>query len=918
MTPRATYRVQFHKDFTFDDAAERIPYLAALGISHLYASPFFASHPGSTHGYDVVDYNRLNPELGGAEAFGRLSAALSAAGMRLLLDFVPNHMGVGGADNAFWLDLLEWGEAADHAGWFDIDWTPDRVDIRGKVLVPFLGDQYGKVLEDGGLALRFDAADGSFAVWAHETHKLPVCPLDYERILGRDNPKLLTLGDSFADVMRWRPQIMRRARELKAELARVAAEDGAVRAAIEGRLGKLNGRPGDFASWSALAALIDRQNWRPSHHLVASDDINYRRFFNIATLAGVRMELPDVFDDAHRLVLDMLEGGQLDGLRIDHIDGLFDPKAYLRRLRSIMPAEPDGSRGYLVVEKILGPDEALRDDWPVEGTTGYDFTNLLTGLFVRRSSEGAFTRLYRSFTGETRSFEAIVHACKLQIMDNEMLSELNRLARSATRIAREDARTADFTLTGLQRALRLIVSAFPVYRTYVDGESAIAPEDRARIRQAIEASRFIDPAIEPSVFDFLGLLLTGDLAVQPGTPYRRSAIFRCAMAFQQYCGPVMAKGVEDTAFYRYNRFIALNEVGGTPERFGLSVEHVHAANRVRAARWPSAMLATSTHDTKRGEDTRARLTALSTIPDDWERAVRAWSEILQLASGSPSRPDRNDRYLLFQLLVGTWPVELLGEGPLDPVHRDAYVERLRGVLQKSMREAKVYSTWTTPDEGYEAGMMALLDAALRGTSATRFLQSFRPFADRVAALGAYNTFAQTVLKFTVPGMPDTYQGSESWDLTMVDPDNRRPIAYDERVQAWREIEATEDRRATLHQLWSSWQDGRFKLALTAWLLQLRRASPALFATGGYEPLHVSGSRGDAVFAFARLSGNQTLVTVCRIFPGEEIGEDVMVELPEAAQGRQGRDVLTGRTFTADRYATATLLLAGLPAAAYLF
>lgn len=404
MTPRSTYRLQFHKDFTFDEAAALAPYLGRLGVSHLYASPIFKAHPGSTHGYDVVDYGSLNPELGGREAFDRLAAALTDNGLKLLLDVVPNHMGVGGADNAFWLDLLEWGEEADHAGWFDIDWTPDRSDIRHKVLVPFLGDQYGVVLESGGLDLRFDAADGSFAIWAHDSHKLPVSPLSYETILGDDHPRLAELGDAFADLMRWRPQIMRRARDLKTSLA-AAAEDPAVRAAIDARLARFTGRKGDLDSWSRLATLIDAQNWKPSHFLVAADDINYRRFFNIATLAGIRMELPDVFDHAHGLIFALMREGVLDGLRIDHIDGLFDPAAYLGRLRTEAPADPDF---YLVVEKILGPEEALPETWPVQGTTGYDFTNLLTSTFVDPASEEALSRLYETYTGESRSFESII------------------------------------------------------------------------------------------------------------------------------------------------------------------------------------------------------------------------------------------------------------------------------------------------------------------------------------------------------------------------------------------------------------------------------------------------------------------------------------------------------------------------------
>ena len=904
MAPRATYRLQFHKGFTFDDAAALAPYLARLGVSHLYASPFFKAHPGSTHGYDVVDYGTLNPELGGEAAFGRLAEALKAQGLRLLLDFVPNHMGVGGADNAFWLDLLEWGEEADHAGWFDVEWVNDRTDLRHKVLVPVLGDQYGVVLEQGDLALRFDAAEGTFAVWAHGSHKLPVCPMHYEFILGRGHRVLADLGDSFADLLHWRPQVMRRARDLKAALA-TAVKAPELAAALAARVAALNGRPGHFASWSGLAALIERQNWKPAHFLVAADDINYRRFFNIATLAGLRMELPAVFDHAHGLVFSLMQDGLLDGLRIDHIDGLYDPLAYLERLRREAP-HPDF---YLVVEKILGPDEPLHDEWPVEGTTGYDFTNLLTSFFVNPASEAAFSRLYASATGETETFEAIIFASKLQIVDDEMSSELHRLARAATRVAREDPHTADFTLTVLQRALRLLVASFPVYRTYVDGRHDPTAKDRQDIDRAIASAGSIDRAIDPSVFGFLRRLLTGDLADHAEGAYRRADVYRCAMKMQQYCGPVMAKGVEDTAFYRYYRFVALNEVGGSPDRFGIPVAHFHAANRVRAERWPHSMLATSTHDTKRGEDTRARLAALSVMPDAWQQRVAAWSDMLQPGA---DLPDRNDRYLLFQLLVGTWPVAFTGSDPLDPEMRGHYIERLQAVTTKSMREAKRHSSWTTPDEPYEVAMAALIEAALAGPSSQRFLDDFRPFADEVAARGARNTFAQTVLKLTVPGMPDIYQGAEGWDLTMVDPDNRRPIDYPAR-------QAILDRLGDMPvpELWADWRDGAFKLALTHRILNLRQRDPNLFASGGYHPVPVEGAEGESVCIFVRTTPGSNLLVLAQRFPDDTDLGSLSVAVPDWLNGQTATSVLTGTTMRLAADCAWGRLSEGLPASAWL-
>ncbi len=910
MTPRATYRLQFHKGFTFDDAAGQVPYLAKLGISHVYASPFFKAHPGSTHGYDVVDYGTLNPELGGDEAFGRLVDALQAHGLKLLVDFVPNHMGVGGDDNRFWLDLLEWGREADHAGWFDIDWNTDRPDIRDKVLVPLLDDQYGAVLEAGNLRLRFDAAEGSFAAWAHESHKLPVCPLDYEAILGRDNRVLADLGDAFSDLMQWRPQIMRRTRRLKRNLAE-AARAPDVRAALERRIAAFEGRAGDLASWKALTSLIERQNWKPAHFLVASDDINYRRFFNIATLAGLRMELPDVFDHAHGLVFKLMGEGVLDGLRIDHIDGLYDPRAYLKRLRRDAPGRKDF---YLVVEKILGPDERLRDSWPIEGSTGYDFTNLLTSLFVQHRNEGAFSELYASFTGETRAFEAIIFDAKLQIIDDEMSSELHRLARAATRVAREDPRTADFTLTVLQRALRLLVASFPVYRTYIDGDHEATAEDRHDIDRAIASAKTIDRAIDPTVFAFLRGLLTGDLASHFDGAYRRADVFRCAMKLQQYCGPVMAKGVEDTAFYRYYRFVALNEVGGSPDRFGISVTHFHDANRARAELWPASMLATSTHDTKRGEDTRARLVALSAMPDAWRDAVTAWVALVQAENAHG--PDRNDLYLLFQLLVGTWPAPFLHDDAPDAAALADYVERLKGVMTKSMREAKRHSTWTTPDEGYEAATLGLVEALLTGASAPRFLPAFRPFADEVAERGARNTFAQTVLKFTVPGMPDVYQGAEGWDLTMVDPDNRRPIDFSARRAVVDRLSGGEESDMPIAALWRDWRDGAFKVALTHRLLGLRREHPALFAAGGYRAVACLDDSEGAFCAFVREGATTSLLVVAQLFPSPQSAAGVRLE--GFAPAATCRNLLTGRRMPIGPASPASDLLDGLPAAVWSF
>ncbi|HEX4275306.1 MAG TPA: malto-oligosyltrehalose synthase, partial [Bryobacteraceae bacterium] len=662
MPPRATYRLQFNNDFGFARATEIVPYLARLGVSHVYASPWLKSRPGSTHGYDIVDHHQLNPELGTAEEFGAFAAALKANGLGQILDFVPNHMGVGGADNPLWLDVLEWGRDSAYAGWFDIDWESDRRYLRDKVLVPLLGDQFGVELHAGKLRLKFDDQDGSFAVWAYDTHKLPVNPLDYQRILGVAHPDLERLGDEFRHLPEWRSQVVRHARELKREIADLAQVRHDVRAAIEASVGRFNGEAGDPESWRRLFSLIDDQYWRAAHFWVAADDINYRRFFNINELAGLRMELPDVFEHAHGLVLRLLAEGVLDGLRIDHIDGLLSPKEYLNRLRAA-GTTPSGEPFYLVVEKILSRHENLRNDWPVDGTTGYEFSNLVLGLLIDPAGEEGITRTYVEFTGDRAIFSDVVHECKLRIMRNEMSGELNVLAREATRVAHENPTTSDFTHNVLRRALREIVACFPVYRIYLDWEDHPSEADLRDLTWAIKRARTNETDVDPSVFDFLYKLLSGELVSHARSGFSRQSVLRCAMKFQQYSAPVLAKGLEDTAFYRYNRFVALNDVGGDPEQFGVSIANFHKANVERAKRWPDSMLNTSTHDSKRGEDTRARLAVLSEMPEEWGRNVSAWSRILRARRGDVegiAPPARQDEYLFYQLLAGTWPVELMG------------------------------------------------------------------------------------------------------------------------------------------------------------------------------------------------------------------------------------------------------------------
>jgi len=591
-------------------------------------------------------------------------------------------MGVGGADNPWWSDVLEWGVDSAYASWFDIDWHPEHPYLQNKLLVPFLGGQYGVELNSGKVELRYDEQAGSFAVWAYGIHRLPICPLHYARILGNLHPELERLGDAFANLPEWRPRIGAHAAQLKAEMAQLAQERDEVRATIAAAVARFNGRAGDAASWSRLDGLIRDQCWRPAHFRVAADDINYRRFFNINDLAGLRVELPDVFEHLHQLLFRLLREATLDGVRIDHIDGLLDPKAYLEWLRREAMGNREAPPFYLVVEKILARHESLREDWPVDGTTGYVFTNQVLSLLVDPAAEDRLTRTYTEFTGEARGFQEIVHECKIRIMENEMASELNVLARDAVRVAHQNPQTSDFTHNILRRAVQEIIACFPVYRTYIDTEGTPSQADRRDLDWALAQARRNQSDLDPSVFDFLYRLLSGDLVAQPRSGFSRHSVLRCAMRVQQYSGPVMAKGLEDTAFYRYNRFLALNEVGGNPDQFGLSIRDFHKANASRAKYWPHAMISTSTHDTKRGEDARARLAALAEVPEEWSQQVPVWSRIIRAGRADiegTAPPDRNDEYVFYQLLIASWPPELRN-GQLEGQALRTYAERIKGAM----------------------------------------------------------------------------------------------------------------------------------------------------------------------------------------------------------------------------------------------
>lgn len=889
--PRATYRLQFHEGFTFDDAVEIVPYLARLGISHVYASPIHQARPGSTHGYDITDHAAINPELGGHDGFIRLSEQLKAHDLGLILDIVPNHMGVGGADNAGWLRMLEWGEVAPESRWFDIDW--DRIGANGKVVVPFLGDRYGDALEKGELKLTFDADEGSFSV-QHWEHRFPICPLHYPMILERAfaalPPGSDTQGELLAVTERLRamagePEDRREGfplegDELKQRLALVATAPD-TQEAIERAVEVINGSPGLPESFGVLHRLLEEQPYRLAHWRIASSDINYRRFFDINGLAGLRIEEPELFARAHETVFRLVREGRIQGLRIDHIDGLADPAAYTRALQDEL-----GPGFYVLVEKILEGGEVLRD-WPVAGTTGYDALNMLDGVFVDKQARAVFDKLYRRMIGREGRFGDLLRRTKREILESSFASELEVLVSDVKRIADADRRTRDYSANALRRALVEIIARFPVYRTYLDG-GEIAEEDRALLDRTLARAKRATTLPDTSVHDFVGTVLLTSGEDQPGGDPALVARFRTR--FQQLTGPVMAKSLEDTLFYRHVPLLSLNEVGADPDRFGLTLEDFHAANMARAARWPNAMIATATHDTKRGEDARARLNVLSEMPRDWLRALgraRRIAEPFLSEIDGETAPDANDQYLIFQAILGAWPMELLDGASRSQI--SGFRERIEAFVEKALREAKRKTSWINPDEDYEKAALTLVRGLLDGTSG--FIESFQPLARRLAYLGCLTGLSRTVLKCTVPGVPDIYQGAEFWDLSLVDPDNRRPVDYAARAEALGD-EAPVD-------FLSDWRDGHAKQATLAQLLALRAELPELFAHGDYRAIQAEGEFASHVVAFERQRGKQRIIVavprlLARMIQGEEPFDPAIwngTSLPLASG--QWTNVLTG-------------------------
>jgi (1->4)-alpha-D-glucan 1-alpha-D-glucosylmutase len=900
--PLVTYRIQLNRRFALADAIALVPYWHALGISHVYTSPYLKARPGSDHGYDITDHGAINPEVGTPEELKRFAAALKQHGMGQLIDVVPNHMGVLGGDNPWWLDVLENGQAAAHAGYFDIEWQPIASDLRDKVLLPVLGAQYGHVLEAGELQLKLDAARGELGLHYYG-HHFPIDPRHYplvlehgaERLAARLGPEhpdyldLLSLSTAFGHLPPHTEteaaRTAERAREKeiqKRRLAALLAHSADVALFVEENVAACNGTAGQAESWDALHGLIRLQAWRLANWRVASDEINYRRFVDVNELAALRMESETVFRDTHRLILEWIRDGIAEGVRVDHPDGLHDPGEYFRRLQQATGADPAPRPLYLVAEKILAGHEHLPSDWPLFGTTGYDFANLVNGLFVDADNEEHFDRIYALFVGEKLDFAAIAHRAKRQVMGTTMAAELNVLASQLARIALDSRYTCDFTVNSLRDALAAIAAAFPVYRTYLT-PAGPSDDDRRHIDWATALAHKRSRLADASVFDFVHDALTGALAAGKPPGYAERVI-GFAMRFQQFTGPVAAKGIEDTAFYIYNRLVSLNEVGGDPQRFGVGVAGFHRALQERGLRWPHAMLATSTHDTKRSEDVRLRIDALSEMPGEWLDRVRRWRRVnrgkKRLVDGQPA-PSANDEYFLYQTLLGAWPL-----GDAGPDEIEALRQRLHGYMLKAVREAKVASSWLNPDLEYEKAVDAFIDALFGGSGRNYFLEDFLPFQRRVARLGMLNSLSQTLIKLAAPGVPDIYQGNETWDFSLVDPDNRRPVDYAMRRALLREMADAlpppgPARAEWLHQLVDRMEDGRIKLYLTWQGLHARRRLPQLFQGGLYLPLRAVGPRAAHVVAFARRSERHVAIAVApRLFAG--FGEETTAPLGAAA------------------------------------
>lgn len=962
----STYRLQFNRYFTFRDAAKLVPYLHELGITDCYVSPYLKARPGSLHGYDITDYNMLNPEIGSREDYDLFMRKLHRYGIGQILDFVPNHMGI--FDNPWWQHVLENGPCSLYAPFFDIDWDPLKAELRQKVLLPILEDLYGNVLERGELRLVFER--GAFGV-RYQGQWLPIDPKTAPTVLGPCLQQIWqALGEQSDDSLELQSiitachnlpsrdetkpeQALERHREkevIKSRLWRLCRRNPAVQAAVDETVRAFNGIPGENATFDRLHGLLEQQAYRLSYWRVAAEEINYRRFFDVNDLVAIRMEDPRVFEASHKLVWQLLREGLLTGIRVDHVDGLFDPADYLWRLQKayfleLCRREVERRHGawpgeqkllenklvrrlereamvnpssaairplFVVVEKILVGETYLRETWPVHGTTGYEFAMALNGVFVDETNARALLNIYRRFTGRNLSFWDILYQSKGLVMHAAMSGEVNVLAHQLNRISERSRRCRDFTLNSLRDAMREVIACWPTYRTYIDAYSgSVDARDEVIVGLAVIEAKRRNPAISSAIFDFVRdtLLLQYPLDMsEEGRAEQQLFVMR----FQQFTGPVMAKGMEDTAFYIYNPLVSLNEVGGFPQRFGVSTDGFHEQNLQRLRTMPHSLVATSTHDSKRSEDVRARINVLSEVPEEWRSALARWSRLNRrkkaIINDEPV-PDRNEEYLLYQTLLGTYPVKGMNDEALAQ-----YCSRIRNYMLKAIREAKVHTSWVSPNSAYEEGVLSFVRAILDPSASKPFLTDFRALNKLVATCGMHNSLSQTLLKIFSPGVPDTYQGNELLEFSLVDPDNRQPVDFPRRIHLLKRLKKCTGASQALAQLAQGllkrpW-DGQAKMYVTWRSLTYRREHAALFYEGTYVPLKAAGPKKDRLCAFAWRERKKELVVLApRLIAGltgkgatpptgSETWGDTSLTLQGKPSGQRYRNIFTGETVEA--------------------
>ncbi|WP_191487012.1 malto-oligosyltrehalose synthase [Pseudomonas sp. FEN] len=838
---RATVRLQFHKDFSLDAAIPLVPYFARLGISHLYASPLLTARDGSLHGYDVVDPTRVNPQLGGEPALRRLVRTLRQHDMGLILDIVSNHMAVGGADNPWWLDLLEWGRLSPYGEFFDIQWhSPDPL-LEGQLLMPFLDNDYGVALQEGSIPLCFDAEHGSFHV-EHYQHRFPICPRDYAQILA-NIPQLETLAGHFK-ALNSLPDAYAQAQVLRAELA----QRRDLHEAIEQSLARYDSRQPE--GLQRLHWLLERQHYRLASWRTAADDINWRRFFDVNELGGLRVERPAVFEATHQKIFQLIEEGLVDGLRIDHIDGLADPRGYCRKLRRRVDRLAPGRHLPIYVEKILGQGETLHPDWQVDGTTGYEFMDQLSLLQHDPRGEPPLTELWTRLSERPGEFAEEARLARQQILAGSLAGDCESVAQALLQVARDDLMSRDLTLGALRRALQALIVHYPVYRTYINALGR-PTQDEAFFQQALAGARTTLGEADWPVLEYLQQWLGGQPWRERALGRPRKLLKHACVRFQQLTSPTAAKAVEDTAFYRSAVLLSRNDVGFCAERFSAPVEEFHATNRQRLESFPDNLLTSATHDHKRGEDSRARLAVLSEYAPWYVEQVQRFRELAQALRGDPLAPSAADELILYQALLGSWPLTLSSDDA--PGLRD-YAERLWQWQCKALREAKLNSSWNAPNDAYEQACRDFLEALLTRPVGLALRSALLAAVEKIAPAGALNSLAQCLLRMTVPGVPDLYQGNEFWDFSLVDPDNRRPVDFAARQRAL-------EHPASSQGLLTDWRSGRLKQALIARTLAVRAEHGRVFSRGDYQPLEVLGEQAEHVLAFMRSASTQRVIVI---------------------------------------------------------